>query len=172
MLLEHTADLKPHLVQPEREQADLLRAGLGEPPVARIGAVLGLYASPAYLADRPAPTDAADLAGHRLVGYVDDLIAASGLNYAGEFLRDWRSSVELTSAIGQVEAVRAGAGIGILHDYLARKHALTPVLPQVRAVRSYWLAIHEALRDVARVRAVANFVTDAVVEAQDQFLIA
>ena len=58
---------------------------------------------------------------HRLVGYVEDLIAAPALNYAAEFLRGWRSRLELTSAIGQVEAVRAGAGIGVLHDYLARE---------------------------------------------------
>ena len=88
-------------------------------------------------------------------------IAAPALNYAAEFLRGWRSHIELNSAIGQVEAVRTGAGIGVLHDYLARDPcldgALVRVLPELRAVRSYWLAIHENLRDLARVRVAADF---------------
>ena len=116
------------------------------------------------------PRDRPDLAGHRLVGYVEDLIAAPALNYAAEFLRGWRSRIELRSAIGQVEAVRAGAGIGILHDYLARNFDLVRILPELSAVRSYWLAIHEPLRDVARVRAAADFLTEAVGDAQAAFV--
>lgn len=131
---------------------------------------LGLYASRGYLADRPAPGTTADLARHRLVGYVEDLISAPALNYATQFLRDWRSDLEISSAIGQLEAVRAGAGIGVLHDYLARPHDdLVRLLPDQRARRSYWTAIHENLRDVARVRAVADFLTTIVREAQADF---
>lgn len=154
-----------------RREADLA-VMVGRPEKGRLVArkltdyTLGLYASPGYLAERAPPEDAAALAGHRLVGYVEDLIAAPALAYASEFLRGWRSSVELTSAIGQVEAVKAGAGIGALHDYLAvgpcREGSLVRVLPELRAVRSYWLAIHESLRDVARVRAAADWLTDAV----------
>ena len=79
----------------------------------------------------------------------------------------------MSSAIGQVEAVRAGAGIGVLHDYLAGRHPeLVRVLPGQRAVRSYWIAIHESLRDVARVRAAADFLTRTVREAQSDFVAA
>lgn len=154
-----------------RREADLA-VMVGRPEKGRLVArkltdyTLGLYASPAYLAVHPAPRDAAELAEHRLVGYVEDLIAAPALNYAAEFLRGWRSSVELTSAIGQVEAVKAGSGIGALHDYLAvgpcREGSLARVLPRQRAVRSYWLAIHESLRDVPRVRAAADWLTEVV----------
>lgn len=158
-----------------RREADLA-VMVGRPDKGRLVArkltdyTLGLYAAPSYLAAHPAPAAAADLAQHRLVGYVEDLIAAPALNYAADFLRGWRSSLELTSAIGQVEAVRAGAGIGVLHDYLARDAGLVRVLPELAAVRSYWLAIHEALRDVARVRAAADFLTETVREAQGAFV--
>ena len=53
------------------------------------------------------PEELADLATHSLVGYVDDLIYTPELNYAREFLHDWRSSIEVSTAIGQFEAVRA-----------------------------------------------------------------
>jgi hypothetical protein len=36
-------------------------------------------------------------------------------------------------------------------------------------VRSYWLAIHESLRDVARVRAAADWLTDAVPQEAPAF---
>lgn len=161
-----------------RREADLA-VMVGRPEKGRLVArkltdyTLGLYASPAYLAGRPVPRDTAALAEHRLVGYVDDLIAAPSLTYAAEFLRGWRSCVEMTSAIGQVEAVKAGAGIGALHNYLAigpcREGRLVRVLPGLRAVRSYWLAIHESLRDVARVRAAADWLTEAVRQEASAF---
>ncbi len=154
-----------------RREADLA-VMVGRPEKGRLVArkltdySLGLYASPGYLKAYPAPRTPTELARHRLVGYVEDLIATPSLNYASEFLRDWRSAVELTSAIGQVEAVRAGAGIGVLHDYLAREDCsagrLVKVLPGLRATRSYWLAIHENLRDVARVRAAADWLAEVV----------
>lgn len=132
---------------------------------------LGLYASRAYVAANGLPRSAGELAGHRLVGYVDDLVSAPALNYAQEFLRSWRSSLEISSAIGQLAAVRAGAGICVLHDYLAAHEPdLVPVLPEVRATRAYWTAVHENLRDVARVRAVADFLAEIVREAHRDFV--
>ena len=77
-----------------RREADLA-VMVGRPEKGRLVArkltdyTLGLYASPTYLAAHPAPREAAELALHRLVGYVEDLIAAPALNYATEFLRSW-----------------------------------------------------------------------------------
>lgn len=158
-----------------RREADIAVL-VGRPEKGRLYArkltdyTLGVYASRDYLASRTAPATTADLAGHRLVGYVEDLISVPALNYATEFLRDWRSDLEISSAMGQLEAVRAGAGIGVLHDYLARPHPdLVRVLREHRATRSYWTAIHENLRDVARVRAMADFLAAVVREAHADF---
>jgi DNA-binding transcriptional LysR family regulator len=182
-LAERCPDLRIQLVPTprgfslSRREADLA-VMVGRPEKGRLVArkltdyTLGLYASRGYLAAHPTPAEPADLAAHRLVGYVEDLVAVPALNYASEFLRAWRSHFEISSAIGQVEAVRAGAGIGVLHDYLARRDPeLVHVLPAHRAVRSYWTAIHENLRDVARVRAAADFLTESVHEAQADFVV-
>lgn len=133
---------------------------------------LGLYASRGYIARHGVPADLAELTErHRLVGYVEDLIYAPGLNYARELTRQWRAEVEISSAIGQKEAVRGGAGIGVLHDYLARTDAtLVPVLSGEHVIRSYWMAHHESLRDVARVRVVADFLVETVRQARADFL--
>jgi DNA-binding transcriptional LysR family regulator len=133
---------------------------------------LGLYAAPAYLEREGTPETLTDMAEHhRLVGYVEDLIYAPGLNYNREFLRNWRSRFEISSAIGQMEAVRGGCGIGVLHDYLARGNSgLVPILSEARILRSYWIAFHETLRDMERVRAVAEFLTEIARESKAAFL--
>lgn len=132
---------------------------------------LSLYASPDYLAEYPAPDTAADLARHRLIGYVEDLIYSPSLNYTAEFSRNWRSRLEIASVTGQLEAARAGAGIAILHDYLAAPNPnLTLVLPQLRVQRTYWIVYHESMRDNARVRACTEFLAEAVRSATVPFL--
>ncbi len=158
-----------------RREADIAVL-IGRPEKGRLRAhrlidyTLGLYASRGYLESRPVPRAAAELANHRLVGYVDDLIYAPGLNYASEFLRNWRSQIEISSAIGQLAAIRAGAGIGVLHDYMARPEPdLVRILRKISARRSYWLAIHENLHEVPRVRAAADFITEAVYEERRGF---
>lgn len=129
---------------------------------------LGLYAARSYLAEHGAPETAADLKRHQLVGYVEDLVFSPTLAYAGEVARDWQARFEIASALGQVEAVRSGAGIGILHAFIARKDPdLVPVMPDKEIRRTYWLVYHESLREQRSVRVVADFVT-GIVNAERQ----
>lgn len=124
---------------------------------------LGLYASADYLARHGEPNTLADLGRHRLVGYVEDLLFTASLDYTAEFLKDWRSSIAVSSAMGQTEAVRAGAGIGILHGFMARGDAaLVPVLAEHTLKRSYWTVVHEDLRMIRRVAVVAEFLSEVV----------
>lgn len=124
---------------------------------------LGLYAAPAYLAAHGTPRDLADLGNHRLVGYVEDLLYTASLDYTAEFLREWRSSLAISSAMGQTEAVRAGAGIGILHAFMVRRDPdLVPVLPQHTLTRSYWTVLHEDVRNLRRVALVSDFLTEVI----------
>nr|WP_254656187.1 LysR substrate-binding domain-containing protein [Ketogulonicigenium vulgare] len=65
--------------------------------------------------------------------------------------------------MGQREAVRAGAGIGILHAFMARGDAdLVAVLPQHVVRRAYWTVVHEDLRALRRVALVSDFLADIV----------
>jgi len=124
---------------------------------------LGLYASPDYLEKHGTPASGADLVGHRLVGYVEDLIYTQSLDYTAVFSRDWRTTIAISSAIGQAEAVRAGAGIGILHTFMAHGDPrLTPILPQLTIERAYWIVLHENIRHLRRVAVVSEFLTEIV----------
>lgn len=130
---------------------------------------LGLYAAPDYLARFGTPRSLAELADHRLVGFVEDLLYSASLDYAREFLKDWRSSVCVSSAMGQTAAVRGGAGIGILHRFMAQGDpGLVAILPERRLTRSYWTVVHEDLRSIRRVAAVSEFLAEIV--ARDRAL--
>ena len=124
---------------------------------------LGLYAAQAYLDQHGTPASLDELSGHQLVGYVEDLLYTASLDYTAEFLKGWRSSLAISSAMGQTEAVRSGAGIGILHAFMARRDAsLVPVLPAHSLTRSYWTVMHEDLRSIRRVALVAEFLAEIV----------
>ena len=124
---------------------------------------LGLFAHPAYLAEHPAPTEQADLARHRLIGYVPDYAYSAALDYVRTLFGDAPTVFQCTSAIGQLEAVRAGLGLGIIHDFIAAQHPdLVRVMPERRAQRAYWIVEHEDVRGLGRVRAVHDHIAASV----------
>jgi DNA-binding transcriptional LysR family regulator len=132
---------------------------------------LGLYASHDYLATEGAPADIDALKVHRRVGYVEDLIFTASLNFSSAVMRSWDAGFEISTAIGQTEAVRSGAGIGILHDYIARQYPeLQRILPDVSIRRAYWTTYHETARDLLRVRSVADFLQELVSAERNIFL--
>ena len=132
---------------------------------------LGLYASRAYIEENGAPETVEDLKRHRRVGYVEDLIFTASLNFTGEIMRSWDAGFEISSATGQTEAVRSGAGVGILHDYIARQYGeLVRLLPDTAIRRAYWTTWHESTRDLVRVRTVVEFVQELVRDEHAIFL--
>ena len=132
---------------------------------------LGLYASRAYAEAHGLPNTPDELAAHRLVGYVPDLVVSPSLDYAADFSPDWSARFSISSALGQVEAVRSGAGIGILHAFIARAMPeLVPVLAVAPIRRAYWLVYHESVRPLRRIQAVASFIAKAVESERALFL--
>ncbi|WP_061930847.1 LysR family transcriptional regulator [Aureimonas sp. AU22] len=131
---------------------------------------LRAYAAKAYLARAGRPQRLEDLADHPLIGYVDDLLYSPSLQYAGEFSPGWQSRLEISSALGQMEAVAAGLGIGILHAFAAADRPdLEQVLPEREIRREYWLVYHESARGQARVQAVARYIAELVDEERARF---
>lgn len=131
---------------------------------------LGCYAARNYLAARGRPNCVEDLRRHDLVGYVEDLIPSADFAYATEISRDWSARIEVSTAIGQLAAVRAGAGIGVLHDFMAAGEPdLVPLLSGHVVTRAYWMVWHENMRVAGRVLAAADFINDEVKAAAGAF---
>jgi DNA-binding transcriptional LysR family regulator len=124
---------------------------------------LHFYAAKKYLAEHGSPRQPEDLQRHGLVTYVQDLIFADQLNFMPELFGPTYSRLECSTAVGQLEAVRGGAGIGILHDYAAYPDdQLQIVLPDTVFERSYWIVTHLDMRELSRVRAVSEFIVAEV----------
>lgn len=161
-LSQREADIAITLERPE--QGRLISARLTD-------YTLGLYASRDYLRETGMPETVEDLKHHRRVGYVEDLIFTASLDFTGEIMRHWDASFEVSSATGQTEAVRSGAGVGILHNYIAGQYPeLTRLLPEITLRRAYWTTFHESARDLVRVRTVAKFLAELVQRDQAIFL--
>lgn len=131
---------------------------------------LRLYASKTYLEENGRPETVADLKSHSLIGYVDDLVYSPSLHYAADFTKEWTAHFEIASALGQTEAVRAGAGIGILHSFIARNDPdLVQVLPDKVINRAYWTVHHESTRPLRHVSAVLDFINGLVARERQIF---
>ena len=161
-LSQREADIAITLERPE--QGRLVSAKLTD-------YTLGLYASKSYAAQNGLPEDAEALKQHRRIGYVEDLLFSQSLNFTGEVMRNWDAAFEISSATGQTEAVVSGAGIGILHDYIARQHPdLIRILPDISIRRAYWTTFHESARELVRVRTVSDFLQELVSAERHIFL--
>ena len=124
---------------------------------------LRLYASRDYLARHGPMADLADLSGKTLVTYVADLIYSPVLDYFSGLEKYTARRYECASVVAQLEAVRAGVGVGILHDYAVRQFPeLQAVLPEVSYLRTYWLVTHADVRNLRRVEEVYSFILSRV----------
>jgi DNA-binding transcriptional LysR family regulator len=133
---------------------------------------LGLYASHAYLSRTPRIGRREDLPDHRFIGYIEDLLTTSELDYLRQGDIPIEAQIKSSNLIAQLAAARAGAGLCVLPHFIAREEPdLVPVLPgEVALTRSFWLVTHADLRNLARVRETADFIVEEVKAAKAAFL--
>lgn len=120
--------------------------------VADVGAAL--YASKAYVAKYGMPPD--DFDGHFLIGMDDN---GSDARWINAHLGKGRIAFRADSTLAQLEAMKAGMGIGLLPCYLVTDPTdiVTVRMSPDGLEQSLWLVIHEDLQHSARVRALADF---------------
>jgi len=122
---------------------------------------LKLYATRRYLDQHPPIGTQDDLASLHFVSYIDDLIEMPELRFFENTIRNAHVVFRSTNVSAQLNAILDGIGLGMVHCFMAQNEdRLIPVLPdQIRVDRTYWLLVHEDLRQVARVYAVCQFLT-------------
>jgi DNA-binding transcriptional LysR family regulator len=121
---------------------------------------LGLYSTAAYLERFPEIRKPSDLASHRFVGYIDELLYAPELDYLRQVTPQIVARFRSANLIAQLNATLAGFGIAVLPHFMARNHAaLKHILPEIfRISRTFWLLMHADSKDTARIRAMADFI--------------
>lgn len=132
---------------------------------------LSVYASRDYLERSRPIRKIGDLEGQTLITYVPDLVYSAALNYSEAFDGIPARRLECASVVGQLEAVKAGMGIGILHDYATASHPeLVRILPELRFQRSYWLVTHADVRGLRRIHEVEAFIVQEVQAKRSLFI--
>ncbi|WP_454621788.1 LysR family transcriptional regulator [Bradyrhizobium cenepequi] len=132
---------------------------------------LSVYAADSYLEREGSISSQAELAGRLFVTHVEDFAYSRALDYAAVLGRLMSRRYECGSVVAQMEAVRAGHGVGILHDYAAQRYPeLRRLLPEIRFVRSYWITSHPDTHETRRVQEVHRFISGSVKAARSTFV--
>lgn len=132
---------------------------------------LSIYAAESYLRGNGPVETLDDLQGRLFITHVEDYAYSRALDYAAELGQRMKRHYECGSVVAQMEAVRAGHGIGILHDYAAVQFPeLKRLLPATRFMRTYWLMSHPDTHRTARVAAVHDFVSGVAERARSEFI--
>lgn len=159
----------PRVFNLSKREADMA-IGVSRPEAGRLTVQkltdyrLHLAASASYLARHPPIENRADLRGHRLVGYIPDMIFDKELDYLAE-LGLAPPPLASNSVSVQLNFLRAGAGVGVVHDFaLPAASDLTRILPdEISLTRAFWLIRHA---DDARVTRLNRFAEALVREAR------
>lgn len=158
----------PRVVNLSRREADMAIA-VSPPSAGRLTVQkitdyrLHLAASQDYLDCHDPITGPQDLRGHRIVGYIPDMIFDKELDYLSD-LGVNRVELASNSVAVQFQWLRLGAGIGIVHDFAL------PTAPDLRRVlsdtialtRSFYLVRHADDRRLERMNRFAEALAEGM----------
>ena len=158
----------PRVFNLSRREADMA-IGVSAPTAGRLVVQkiadyqLHLAAADSYLAARPAIRTVADLQGHRVVGYIPDMIFDRELDYLAD-LGMTRVPLASNSVSVQVNMIRQGGGVGIVHDFsLPATPGVTRILTgDVHLSRAFYLIRHEDDRRNLRLSRFAEALAQGV----------
>jgi DNA-binding transcriptional LysR family regulator len=155
-LLRREADIALRMVRPV--QGSLVARKIGDVP-------LGAWAHRDYLARHPPLRTPQDLLALDLIGSDSDTNILRGFAAMGFAATAGHFALRSDDFVVQARCAQAGYGVGFLADYSVRDDpAMVKLLPQQLRIPPLpmWLAVHREIRTNARIRAVYDFLADAL----------
>lgn len=124
---------------------------------------LHLVAADSYLNKHPPIETLADLKGHRMIGYIPDMIFDKELDYLAE-LGVARVSLASNSVAVQFNWVRHGGGLGVVHDFAvpAAPGLRRLLTDQLSLTRQFYLVRHVDDARLERMNRFATLLTDGI----------
>jgi DNA-binding transcriptional LysR family regulator len=121
---------------------------------------LQLYATQNYLETHAPIRKTADLQAHHVIAFIEDLNPISQLNFLDEIDSAIKPCFTSSTIVCQLEALLAGAGVGVLPRFMAASHPeLVCALPEIiRLKRTFWLSVHADLHRLTRIRVICDFI--------------
>jgi DNA-binding transcriptional LysR family regulator len=158
----------PRVINLSKREADMVIA-VSPPTAGRLTVQrltdyhLHLAASLAYLDRHGTPQRREDLTAHRIVGYIPDMIFDKELDYLAE-IGVTEVPLASNSVPVQLNWLRHGAGIGMVHDFaLPSAPELVKVLPvEVSLTRAFWLIRHANDRRIDRINRFADLLAQGL----------
>ncbi|MEY8198879.1 MAG: LysR family transcriptional regulator [Colwellia sp.] len=114
-----------------------------------------------------------NLAEHKWITYVDNLIFTDQLSYIKELDRylggEFKANFSSTSIISQYFAIKSGLGIGILPCFLADKDKSLIKLhsQEISISRTFWLVTHPESKRLSHVNTVWQYLKQLVLDHAD-----
>lgn len=151
-LRRRDADLALRMVKPDR----------GQLSVQRIGTLCyGLYASVGYLDDTCSHPDDRDV-----IAWSDEYAHLPAAKWVERALSGRAPSVITTSLASQVAACSAGLGVAVLPHFVAKPRKLVCLDADLGIDQPIWLVTQTDLVSSRRVRVVADFLREVVLEGR------
>lgn len=125
---------------------------------------LRLYATQEYIERVGKPQTPLQLTeGHRLIGYVPELVYAPELVYLDELHPGLKATLRSSSINAQHRMIAQGAGLGVLPCFIGDSDPrLIQVLPQRTIMRNFWLVTHADTNTLARVKTGKEWLLETV----------
>jgi DNA-binding transcriptional LysR family regulator len=132
---------------------------------------LYLYGSAEYFARFGRPKSLSDLAGHRFVTYIDDLIQMDTVRWLDEVIKTPKAQVTSSSMVAQIAFVSSGIGLGLFPKFAIPKDSgLIPLLKDSICIkRDIYISAQSDLLAVPRVLHVHQFIK-SIFESDHIFL--
>jgi len=157
-LLRREADIAIRMVRPK--QASLIARRIGKVEI-------GVYAHQDYLRRRGAPRTTADLLRHDLIGFDHDDLIVRSFAAMGQPITREAFGIRSDDHLVLWQALRAGLGIGFAATWLGdREPWVQRILPDLAIPPlPVWLTVHREIRSSVRIRAVYDFLAQAIATA-------
>jgi DNA-binding transcriptional LysR family regulator len=154
-LLRRDSDIAIRMARPDQDALIAKRIGI-------IG--IGLYAHRSYCEACGSPSRIEELKHHRIIGFDRDDLSFRAATATSDAVTPEMFSYRCDSDVSLLAAVRAGIGIGgCQHGIAMRDPDLIAILPrQVVFSFEMWVAMHEKLKSVRRIRMVFDTLCDGL----------
>lgn len=135
------------------------------------GYQLKLYGSKEYIENNKSIRSIKDLNEHKFISYIDDLIGYPELKNLLDLHKNIKIVFRSNSLKAQLNAVKQGIGISLLHTFIAKKENDLEVILEntININKEYWVVVHEDLIKLKRVRVVLEFFSEIIRQEKINF---